>query len=208
MWCFWLKRSLSSMICRFSQAYNYALRANSFVPSSFRILTYDRCERGRWSADSLEIIKFMGMEAVTASHFLGKFSILSLSMLQSTSFVCYVFSACVNTSWLRVCFSEPRWIRLTADKFVLAWVQQSSVQWLKTNLPLETEVKFILKYYCEIQHRVFSRLQIGCQLWIFVTCRSVASIYNYIKKKKTYQFCNRFRKGEIWRWIETLKDIW
>ena len=33
---------------------------------------------------------------------------------------------------------------------VLAWVQQSSVQWLKTNLPLETEVKFILKYYCEI----------------------------------------------------------
>ena len=74
---------------------------------------------------------------------------------------------------------------------VLAWVQQSSVQWLKTNLPLETEVKFILKYYCEIQHRVFSRLQIGCQSWIFVTCRSVASIYNYIKKKKkTYQFCN------------------
>ena len=67
---------------------------------------------------------------------------------------------------------------------VLAWVQQSSVQWLKTNLPLETEVKFILKYYCEIQHRVFSRLQIGCQLWIFVTCRSVAIIYNYIKKKK------------------------
>ena len=74
---------------------------------------------------------------------------------------------------------------------VLAWVQQSSVQWLKTNLPLETEVKFILKYYCEIQNRVFSRLQIGCQSWIFVTCRSVASIYNYIKKKKkTYQFCN------------------
>lgn len=28
-----------------------------------------------------------------------------------------------------------------------------------------------------------------------------------LKKKKTYQFCNRFRKGEIWRWIETLKDI-
>lgn len=73
---------------------------------------------------------------------------------------------------------------------VLAWVQQSSVQWLKTNLPWETEVKFILKYYREIQHRVFSRLQIGCQSWIFVTCRSVASIYNYIKKKKTYQFCN------------------
>ena len=67
---------------------------------------------------------------------------------------------------------------------VLAWVQQSSVQWLKTNLPLETEVKFILKYYCEIQHRVFSRLQIGCQLGIFVTCRSVTSIYNYIKKKR------------------------
>lgn len=183
MWCFRLKHSPSSIIFRFSQAYNYALRANSFVPSSFRILTTSVGKQCRWSADSLEIIKFMGMEAVSASHILGKFSILSLSMLQSTLFVCYVFSACVNTSWLRVCFSAPRWIRLVSIA-VLAWVQQSSVQWLKTNLPLETEVKFILKYYCEIQHRVFSRLQIGCQLWIFVTCRSVASIYNYIKKKK------------------------
>ena len=66
---------------------------------------------------------------------------------------------------------------------MLAWVQQSSVQWLKTNLPLETEVKFILKYYCEIQHRVLvdCKLAVNCE---FSLPADQLQAYTIILKKK------------------------